>query len=293
MKAIIKRELASAYQNMSAEVFMALIIAATGIYFMAYNLNSGYPYFSYTLGSVQFIFLIAVPLLTMRSMAEERKLKTDQLLLTSPLSLTEIILGKYLAMIIIYGLTCLILGLCPLIIALNGTAYLFNDYAALLAFFICGCLYLAIGLLISSLTESQAIAAAGTFGALLLQSLWSSLMNFLPSSAGGSLIGLLILALLIAVLIAKTYAHPFYGIVFFTLFAAILTGIAVFKNGLLDNALVTVLSVLDFTAFFSNFAYYSIFDVSGLVQAASAAALFVFLSIQVLAHRRETGGEHE
>lgn len=291
MKAIVKRELTAAFQNMTAAVFMALIIAVCGIYFMAYNLNSGYPYFSYTLGASQFVFLIAVPILTMRSMAEERKLKTDQLLLTSPVSLTAIILGKYLAMVIILALTCLILGLCPLIIASTGTAYLLNDAAALLAFFVCGCLFLAIGLLISSLTESQVIAAAGTFGLLLLQNLWSGLLGFLPTSAWGCFLGFLVLAALIAILIARNYAHSLYGVVFFAAAAGGLTALYVTNSSLFDNALTEALSLLSFTDFFSNFAYYSVFDLSGLIQAASIAMFFVFLSIQVLVRRRQTGGE--
>ena len=102
MKAIYKRELKSYFQSMIGYAFVAFLMLFMGIYFTAYNLNAGYPYFAYVLSSTLFIFMIAVPVLTMRSFAEERKSKTDQLLLTAPVSVTGIVLGKFLAMITVF-----------------------------------------------------------------------------------------------------------------------------------------------------------------------------------------------
>ena len=96
MKAIYKRELKSYFDSMIGYVFIAFLVAITGIYFMVYNLNMGYPYFSYALNSILFIMLVAVPVLTMKCFAEEKKSRTDQLLLTAPVSLSQIVLGKYL-----------------------------------------------------------------------------------------------------------------------------------------------------------------------------------------------------
>ncbi len=83
-------------------------------------------------------------------------------------------------MITVYAVPVLLSGICPLIIKLNGNANLKADYASLLAFFLLGCVYIAIGMFISSLTESQIIAAVGTFGIILLLLLWPSLVGFLP-----------------------------------------------------------------------------------------------------------------
>ena len=99
MTAIYKRELKSYFNSMTGYVFIAFFTAFMGIYFMAYNLYSGYPYFSYALNSTMTILLIAVPVLTMKSFAEDKKTKTDQLLLTAPVSVTQIVLGKYFAMV--------------------------------------------------------------------------------------------------------------------------------------------------------------------------------------------------
>lgn len=99
---------------MTGCVFIAFLVMFTGIYFMAYNLNAGYPYFSYTLSGSLIVFLVGIPLLTMRSFSEERKTKTDQLLLTAPVSLTKVVLGKYFAMVTVLAVPNVIFCLFPL-----------------------------------------------------------------------------------------------------------------------------------------------------------------------------------
>ena len=189
MKAIYKRELNSYFHTMIGYVFIAFLVAYTGVYFMAYNLNYGYPYFSYVLSGVLFILLIAVPVLTMRSFAEERKNKTDQLLLTAPLGLTRIVLGKYFAMVTILAVPCLIYLIFPLIIKAQGTAYIKTDYLSILMFFLLGCVYISIGLFVSSLTESTIIAAIATMGNLMVLYLWSGILSFLPSGTVTDILG--------------------------------------------------------------------------------------------------------
>ena len=173
MRAIYKRELRSYFHSMIGYVFIAFLVAYTGIYFLAYNLNYGYPYFSYVLSGILFVYLVAIPILTMRCFAEDKKNKTDQMLLTAPVSLFEIVLGKYLAMVTITAVPCVIYLIFPLIIKAQGTAYIKVDYLAILVFFLLGCVYISIGMFVSSLTESMIIAAIGAFGILLLTYLWS------------------------------------------------------------------------------------------------------------------------
>ena len=148
MKAIYERELKSYFYSMTGYVFIAFVTMFIGIYFMVYNMINGYPYFSYTLSSTLMILMIAVPILTMRSMSDERRSRTDQMLLTAPVSVWDIVLGKYLSMVTIFAIPMAIACLCPLIIKANGTAYLAEDYASILAFFLMGCVYIAIGLFI-------------------------------------------------------------------------------------------------------------------------------------------------
>lgn len=182
MIAIAKREFRSYFHSMTGYIYVAVMICFIGIYFTAVNLFSGYPQFSYALMNMQAIFMFATPILTMRSMAEDRHNKTDQLLLTSPVSLTGVVLGKYLAMVAVFAIPTLVCCLCPVIIAANGSSYLASDYASILAFFLIGCVYISIGMLISSLTESQVIAAVGTFVALFMLYMWSGIVSMLPSA---------------------------------------------------------------------------------------------------------------
>lgn len=96
MLAIFKKELRSYFTSMIGYLFIGFFLAIVGVYFMAYNLQGGYANFEYVLNSMVFVFVILVPILTMRLLAEEKKQKTDQLLFTSPLSVSKIVVGKYL-----------------------------------------------------------------------------------------------------------------------------------------------------------------------------------------------------
>ena len=205
MTAVYKRELRSYFTSMVGYVFIAILIFFVGIYFMAYNLFGGYPSFGYVLLSCTIIFMVAVPILTMRSMAEDRRGKTDQLLLTSPVSLTGIVLGKYLAMVTVLLVPILLICFCPLIIAMNGSATLTADYAAILAFFCLGCVYIAVGMFVSALTESQIISAVSTFAVLLILYLWDDLTGFLPSALGD-------------LLSAFSFTQTFYNFVQYSMF---------------------------------------------------------------------------
>ena len=279
MRAIYERELKSYFYSMTGYVFIAFLTMFMGIYFMVYN-------FSYTLNSTLMILMIAVPILTMRSMADERRSRTDQMLLTSPVSLWGIIMGKYLSMITIFAVPMAIACLCPLIIKANGTAYLAEDYASILAFFLLGCVYIAIGLFISSLTESQLIAAAGTFGILLLLILWPGLLSFMPTTALGSLAGLLILWSLVCFVMYRLTSHVPLALGLEALGVMGLAGTYLVKQSLLEHALTDILGKIVLTDVFNNIAGTHILDIGGLVYYVSAAAILLFLTVQSTQKRR-------
>ena len=286
MLAIYKRELKSYFHSMTGCVFIAFLVMFTGIYFMAYNLNAGYPYFSYTLSGSLIVFLVGIPLLTMRSFSEERKTKTDQLLLTAPVSLTKVVLGKYFAMVTVLAVPNVIFCLFPLLIKLQGTAYLLVDYSSIAVFFLLGCVYLAIGMFMSSLTESQIIAFISTFGILLLLYLWDGILSFLPSSAFSGMIGILLILTLIVVYI--------YHLTKNWMLAAgieavgIVTALIVYfvKSSLYENLLTKLLGRLALADVFMNISSSNIVDVSGLLLYVSILIIFVFLTIQTIQKRR-------
>ena len=286
MRAIYKREFQSYFRSMTGNVFVALLVVFTGIYFMAYNLNMGYPYFSYSLAGSLMVYLVAIPILTMRSFSEERKNKTDQLLLTAPVSLFKVILGKYLAMISVLAIPMVIFCLFPLIIKMQGTAYLGIDYLSILVFYLLGCVYVAIGMFISSLTESQIIASISTFGILLVLYLWNGILGFLPSSAIGGLIGILLLYT-----VAVGYIYHMTGNVILSgglEVLGIVAGVVTYlvKSSLFENLLTNCLSGLALTDVFSGIADNSILDVSGIVLYLSLIVIFFFLTVQTFQKRR-------
>ena len=163
MKAIYKKEVKSYLTSMIGYVFIFFILLLEGIYFTAYNLQNAYPLFGTTLSAVTFIFLILVPVLTMKTIAEERKQKTDQLLLTAPVSVSEIVLGKFLAVATVYAIPVLIICLYPMIMGKYGTVSYAMAYTAVLGFALLGFAQIAVGVFWSSVTENPVIAAVVTF----------------------------------------------------------------------------------------------------------------------------------
>ena len=286
MIAIYKRELRSYFHSMIGYVFIAFLVAYTGIYFLAYNLNYGYPYFSYVLSGIMFVYLVAIPILTMRCFAEDKKNKTDQMLLTAPVSLFKIVLGKYLAMVTIMAIPCLIYLIFPLIIKAQGTAYILVDYLAIFVFFLLGCVYIAIGMFVSSLTESVIIAAIGAFGILLLTYLWSGILNFIPSAAWANAVAVAVLLSLVVLAIWNMTKNIVISGVLELIVVAGTIITYVVKKSVFESLLSTFLGKLELTQVFSNIADNHLLDVSGIILYLSLIVLFFFLTMQMIQKRR-------
>ncbi|MFR9147497.1 MAG: ABC-2 transporter permease [Mediterraneibacter sp.] len=286
MTAVYKRELRTYFQSMTGPVFIAFLLTFTGIYFVAYNLSAGYPYFSYTLSGSLIVFLVGIPLITMRSFSEERRSRTDQLLLTAPVSLFRIVMGKYLAMITVIAIPNVIFCIYPLIIRSQGTAYLTVDYISIFVFFLLGCVYAAIGMFISALTESQMIAFISTFGILLVLYLWDGILSLLPSSAISGLAGVVVI---LAAVVFYIY-HMTDNITLAGIIGAAGTAAAVIlyivRPGLFENLLSTLLGRLALANVFTDITANSIVDVTGIVLYLSIIAVFVFLTVQTVQKRR-------
>ena len=286
MLAIYKRELKSYFQSMVGPVFVAFLIAFTGIYFMAYNMTAGYPYFSYTLSGSLIVFIVGIPLITMRSFSEERKNKTDQLLLTAPVSLGQVVLGKYLAMVTVIAVPNVIFCIFPLIIKSQGTAYLTVDYLSILVFFLLGCVYAAIGMFLSALTESQIIAFISTFGILLILYLWDGILSMLPGSAVSGLVGVLILMAVVVVYIWRMTDNMVLSGGIGT--AGVIAAVVVYavKSEVYENLLSNLLGKMAIANVFTGITSNNIVDVTGIALYLSLIAVFVFLTVQAIQKRR-------
>ena len=285
MLAIYKKEVKRYLTSMVGYVFMAFILLILGIYFTAYNLNYATPDFGATLSSVTFIFLIITPVLTMRILAEEKKNKTDQLLFTSPVAVWKIVLGKYLGMVTIYVIPVIIAACYPLIMGKYGTVSYPMAYTAVIGFFFLGCANIAVGLFLSSVTESQVIAAVLTFGVLFCSYVMNGIESFFSQTAVSSMLAFVLIGIIIAFIVYQmTRDAILTGVV-----GVILVGVTVVlyfvKSSLFEGAIQKVLDLLAIANHFDNFVG-GILDVTGIVYMLSVICIFVFLTIQSIQKRR-------
>ncbi len=285
MLAIYKKELRSYFNSMIGYVFMAFFLLIIGVYFFVQNLYYGYANFEYTLSSITFIFVILAPLLTMRLMAEENKQKTDQLLLTSPVTATSIVVGKLLAVFSLYGLIMLITCFYPLILSLYGTVTFATAYASILAFTLMGGAYLAIGLFISSLTDSQIVAAVISFVVFLLTILMDGIAGVLPTDNKSAVMIFTVFLLILCIILYRMMHNLTIAVGVGIAGEAALIVAYLLKPTFFDGSVANVLGWLSIVKRFDNF-YYGIFDVAGLVYYATIAGLFAFLTVQVIKKKR-------
>ena len=285
MLAIYKREVRSYFQSMVGCVFVAFLIAFTGIYFMAYNLTAGYPYFSYTLSGTLIVFIVGIPLITMRSFSEERKNKTDQLLLTAPVSVSGIVIGKYLALVTIFAIPMVIMCFHPLLMSKFGTVSFAGAYTGILGFFLLGCANLAIGVFVSSLTESQVIAAVLTFVFLFAFYMMNGISSFFSETAMSTCVTFGILIIALSLMIYSMIKNAVISGAVCVIGEVALVIIYVVKSSVFEGGIQKVLEVFNLSSHFENFTN-SIFDVTGVLYFLSVIAICIFLTMQTILKRR-------
>ena len=197
MTAVFKHELKSYFHSLTAYIFGAFLLAFVGIGAMMYNIQASVSNFEYVLSFSSIIFVIIVPILTMRVIAEEKKQKTDQLLYSLPLNTFDVVMGKYLALLVVFLIPLAIICLYPLIFSQFGDVYLLTSYGSILAFFVMGAALLAIGVFISSLTDNQGFAAGIGIAVILLNYYSVSLAEYVSSTAMGSAIVLCVFSVIL------------------------------------------------------------------------------------------------
>ena len=266
----------------------AFLLASSGIYFLALNLGYGLTDFGYyTLYRTIFMLLLYIPVLTMRSLAEERRSRTDQLLLTSPVPVWGIVLGKFFAMCAVFALPCLMDVVMILILwALGGTVpALAANFAALLCYFLLGCAAIALGEFLSGLTENPIIAAVAGFSVLLLAYMMPSLRSLFNA---GSAVALAVFTAIAgaASLMAGLRTRSFIlGCLTFAALCLGLTGLFLLQSAWLTEAFSAVLSVLCFFTPFEDFVNNS-FSLPTLVYYLTVTGMFLFFTAQSIEKRR-------
>ena len=285
MTAIYKRELKSYLTSMVGSLFIFFILVLTGIYFSAYQLSAAYPKFEYTLSAVTFVFLIGVPILTMRVLAEERKQKTDQLLLTAPVSVGNIVIGKYLALVTVYAIPILVMCTYPLIMSKFGTVAFASAYTAILGFFLLGCANIAIGVFMSALTESQVIAAVLTFVLLFAFYMMNGISSFFSKTSMSTCVAFGLLILAAAIILYTMIKNALISAIAAVIGEVILIVIYVAKSSVFEGGIQKVLNIFNLSGHFDNFTS-NIFDIKGIVYFLSVIAVCLFLTMQSISKRR-------
>ncbi len=285
MAAIYKRELKNYFTVLTGWLFIAILLLVFGIYTASLCLSKGYADFSLVPYNALFTYLIAIPLLTMRSLAEERRQKTDQLLYSSSLGAYEIIFGKYLAMLTMLAIPVAVCFLYPRILATRGRVPLGTSYSALTAFFFLGAALLAVGLFFSALSQSQFVSAAFTFGALLLCYFAGDLQSLASAKISTSFFFFLGLFALLGVLTGNLTKSRTAGIVLFAVPAAILLLLYLTRPQILDGSAAGILGMIALFAKIETFCD-GIFDIGILIYYVTIAWLFLFFSVQVFEKRK-------
>ena len=285
MRAIFQHELRGAFHGLAAYLFCAFLLVFVGVGAMIYNIQAAVSNFEYVLQFVCIGLVVIVPVLTMRSFAEERRQKTDQLLYSLPLGTWDIVAGKYLALVTVFLVPMVFISAYPLLFSLYGEVYLPSAYGSLLAFLLLGAALIAAGIFVSSLTESQGFAAGIAIAAFLLNYYSVSLAEQVSATALGSLLALGVTALLLALLIRALTRNAAlaWGVGGVCALAALV--VYLIDAAKLEGLLPTLMEKLSLFERFYPFVN-GIFDWTSVVFYGSVIVFFLFLTVMSLEKRR-------
>lgn len=285
MRAVYLKELKLNFTGFTGYLYGAFILLFVGIYTMAINLSGGYAQFEYVLESMAFIYLIACPVLTMRAFAEEKRSKTDQLLYSLPIRLSDVVVGKYLAMLTVSLLPVAVVSVYPLLLSGYGHVDMRSAYASILMFFLLGACLTSIGMFISSVTENQVTSAVVTLVIMLITYFMTSLASYVSTASSSSLIALSALALVLAAIVYLFTKN--LSVAFLTaaaLVGALLIAYAIDASAFtgLFPALMKKLSL--FERFYGTIG--GMFDLTAIVYYLSIIGVFLFFTTETLEKRR-------
>ncbi len=285
MIAVFKHELRTYFHSLTAYVFGAFLLAFVGIGAMLYNLQAAVSNFEFVLSFGSLVFVVIVPILTMRVLAEERRQKTDQLLYSLPITTTQVIAGKYLALLAVYILPLAVISIYPLIFSRFGEVYLPTSYGSLLAFFLLGAALIAVGVFISSLTDNQGFAAGIGIAAILLNYYSVSLSEYVSATAMGSILTLCVLIFLLGLVIRAVTKNSYLAYWICLGLMAVMTLVCWVDISKFEGLLPKVMSTLSLFERLTVFVN-GVFDVTGIVYYLTVIVFFLFLAVQSLEKRR-------
>lgn len=285
MIAVLKHELKNHFHSLTAYVFGAFLLVFVGIGSMVYNIQGAMANFEYALAFISLVFVVIIPILTMRAIAEEKKQKTDQLLYSLPITTTQVVLGKFLSLLVVFAIPMCIIALYPLIFARYGEVYLPTSYGSLFAFFVLGAAFISVGIFISSLTENQGFAAGIAVPVLLLDYYSVTLSEYVSSTALGSLVAICVLIVLAGVVINHLTKN--YWLAYGVGTAGVIGSVVFYRldSTGFENLLPDIMAKLSLFERFYSFVN-GVFDMTAIVYYGTVIIFFLFLSVQSLEKRR-------
>ena len=285
MLAIMTRELRTYFQTPIGYIFMGLFLLVAGFFFTVGNLVSGSSYFTSFLQNILFIYLFAVPLLTMRSLSEERRQRTDQLLLTSPITVTDIVLGKFFAAFAVFLLTLVVTVLYAVVVGIFGDLAVWQTVGGYVGFALMGSSFIAVGILISAVSENQVTAAFFTFFALLLVWFLNLVKSVAPVDPVSSTI---FAAALVAGLAAFFYLNTksWIGVAaVVVLGAGTIVLLHVVQPTVFDGLIAQVLDWFSLLERFDSFTL-GLIEIEEVVFYLSFTSVFLFVTVRLIEKRR-------
>lgn len=285
MAAIFKREMKMYFSSMIGYVFTAFFVLVTAIYFSLQNILSLSPQFENVFNSVIMMFLILAPILTMRLLSEETKQKTDQLLLTSPVSVVGVVLGKFFAAVTVFIIALVITMLFPLILSFYGSIAVAQIIGSYIGFFLLGSSFIAVGLWISSITDNQIVSAVATFASVFLLLMVETIVSYASGNLTFSFIFALIIALLIATYFYSNTKDWSVGVIVFIVEAAVLAILYLKKPGVFYGLAGNFASMFAVLTRYNNFAM-GILDLGSVVYFISFIGVFLYFTVRVIEKRR-------
>ena len=285
MTAVFRHEMRLLFSGLTAYVYGMFSLLAVAIYMMYYNLSMGYANFEYALAGASFALLIMIPILTMRVIAEEKKQKTDQLLYSLPVSTTQVVVGKFLALLLTSVIPLVFVVAYPVVLRQYGSLYLPTAWGALAGYIMLTASLLAIGTFISSLTESQPMAAGICFAAMVLNYYMVTLAQYATSSAFGSLVALIVMEFILALLINHMTGNSFLAELTGGVAMLGTAAVYLFRTDWFEGLFPKILENISVYERFYEFVD-GVFDYTHVVYFVSVIVFFLFLTVQSLEKRR-------
>ena len=285
MTAIYKKEIRTYFTHMMGYIFLAFMLLLVGIWFSMISISGQNSNFHMVLSNITMFFFILIPVLTMRLFSEEARQKTDQLLFTSPLSVMQIVLGKFLAATTLFLISVAVTAVFPLMVMNYGSLPVSQIMGTYIGFFLIGMACIAVGVFISVLTDNQIIAAIATVGAVFVMFIIEAIALSMPTTTFASLIFVGVIVLAVAAIWYNSTKNVMAVLVVAALGLGIAGGLYLANNLFFDGIIVRTLLWLSIYSRFNNFAM-GILNLNDIVYYISFSALFIYLTANVIEKRR-------